>query len=68
MTDEEIFRFRCPSCGSSKILVYEETAWWLNTVEHWCHTIKMNDDDAKASCAECEWVGMRSDLVEEASK
>lgn len=62
---EEDHLLLCPECGSSKILGHEETAWWLSTMEHWCQTIKMNDD-AKALCTECEWVGMRSDLVEEA--
>lgn len=64
MTDELLL---CPECGSSKILGYEETAWWINTVEHWCQTIKMHDEDAKASCSECGWVGVRSDLMKEAN-
>lgn len=54
----------CPECQSNHILVYEETCWVLNTMEHYCHAIKAHDADAKVECQECEWSGELRDLQE----
>ena len=54
---------RCPLCGSDNLLVYEETAWVLNTGEFYCHSVKVHDDNAKVRCEDvgCWWVGELSD-------
>lgn len=39
---------RCPSCGSNRVTVTEETMLMVNTLEHWCHSVKAHDSDAKA--------------------
>ncbi len=37
----------CPECGTDRVVVYEETAVLANTFEHWCHSVKAHDSDAK---------------------
>ena len=63
LTDDEI-KLRCPECGSSKVLVYEKTAFWVNTMEYYCNTVKQHDSDAECRCNECDWVGKREDMKE----
>lgn len=54
----------CPDCGSDQVIVYEEHAVMANTFEHYCHSVKAYDPDAKARCLECDWRGQRQDLKE----
>lgn len=57
----------CPECGSVEIIVYEQTAWKLlanGDYEHYCHSVKLHDAGAESSCQDCDWRGVRSDLVE----
>ncbi len=42
--------------------VAAEQKWLVNTNEHWCHSIKTHDNDAKATCLDCEWEGQRQQL------
>lgn len=54
----------CPVCGSDNLLVYEETAFVLNTGEFFCHSTKVHDDDAKVICQDdtCNWAGQLQDV------
>jgi len=61
MTDEQ--ELRCPSCGSNRVTVAEETMFMVNTMEHWCHSVKAHDADAKADCLACRWQGIRAQLT-----
>lgn len=56
--------YRCPSCGSDDLLVYEQIAWVLNTGEFYCHAVKAHDSDAEVSCqhTSCNWVGELEDV------
>ena len=57
----------CPECGSVEVLVYEQTAWKLlanGDFEHYHQSVKLYDSDADVSCQDCDWRGIRSDLVE----
>lgn len=54
----------CPECGSRDVTVTEETMFKVNTGEHYCHTVKMNDGDANATCLSCRWDGKRHELKE----
>jgi hypothetical protein len=58
-------KYVCPVCGSDDLLVTEETSWFLNTGEFFCHSVKSYDDNAKVTCREsdCEWVGELKDAV-----
>ena len=53
----------CPQCGSAKVTVTEETKWMVNTGEHYCHSVKAHDSDAKVACLKCDWDGARRDLT-----
>lgn len=61
MTNES--ELRCPSCDSNRVTVTEETKWMANTMEHWCHSVKAHDSDAKADCLACCWQGIRAQLT-----
>ena len=52
----------CPECGSEKVTVREERLIDANTYEHYCHSVKAHDADAKAACLNCEWTGLRHQL------
>lgn len=54
----------CPVCGSENVAVTEETMWMVNTGEHYCHSVKTQDADAKATCLSCRWEGERHELKE----
>lgn len=60
---EEDTLFTCPECQSSEIAVTEEQMFYINTGEHYCHSVKTHDSDAKASCLTCDWVGQRMQLT-----
>ena len=53
---------RCPDCSSSRLLVYEETSYWINTGHRFCMSMKMQDSGAKVRCSDCDWEGRRKDL------
>lgn len=53
----------CPSCGSTRVAVTAEQMFMVNTGVHYCHSVKTQDDDAKATCLECRWKGVRLQLV-----
>lgn len=52
----------CPSCGSDRVTVTEESTLMANTLELWCHSVKAHDGDARAGCLDCSWSGQRQDL------
>lgn len=53
----------CPSCGSDDVAVTAEQMFMVNTGDHYCHSVKTQDDDAKATCLACRWAGERKDLA-----
>lgn len=57
----------CPSCESTKVTLTHEQAFMANTLEHYCHSVKVQDDNAKASCLDCQWEGERRQLTETVS-
>lgn len=52
----------CPKCGSKNVLVYASSAYFINTMEFFCHSSKPHDEDAKCKCNDCCWKGVRNDL------
>lgn len=52
----------CPECGSAEVTVTEESMWMVNSGEHYCHSVKAHDHDAKATCLTCRWEGRRDGL------
>lgn len=54
----------CPDCGSDQVTLTAEQMWMANTYEHYCHSVKTQDDCAEATCLACGWVGQRINLKE----
>ena len=52
----------CPQCDSEQVTVTAEQAVMANTGEHYCHSVKPHDDNAKAECLNCWWEGRRDHL------
>ena len=52
----------CPKCDSEQVTVNAEQVFMANTGEHYCHSVKTHDDNAKARCLDCEWEGRRDQL------
>lgn len=54
----------CPECGSEEVTATAEQMFMVNTGDHYCHSVKSHDYDAKAKCLSCDWKGQRGELVE----
>ena len=52
----------CPECGSDEVAVTAEQMFMANTGDHYCHSVKTQDADAKARCLACQWIGHRGAL------
>jgi hypothetical protein len=55
-------KLSCPECGSKEVTLTHEQMFMANTLEHYCHSIKIQDDDSKAYCIFCQWEGLHRDL------
>lgn len=55
----------CPECGSDQIAVTAEQMFMVNSGDHYCHSVKTQDGNAKADCLDCEWTGERHQLKEQ---
>jgi hypothetical protein len=53
---------KCPECESERIAVTTEQMFMINTLEHYCHSVKWQDDNAKVECLDCRWSGTRGRL------
>lgn len=53
---------KCPECDSENLLVYEISAFYINTMEFFCHSSKAHDNDAQCRCLDCGWEGKRHHL------
>lgn len=54
---------RCPECKSDRVTLTHEQTFMANTLEHYCHSVKVQDPDAKARCIECNWQGRHDQLI-----
>jgi hypothetical protein len=54
----------CPECGSDRVTVTVEQTLMVNTLEHYCHSVKAQDDEARSMCLSCRWTGHRGALLE----
>ena len=54
----------CPECDSGEVTVTYEQKFMVNTGEHYCHSVKTQDSDSKATCLRCDWNGTREQLKE----
>ena len=53
----------CPYCKSDEVAVTAEQMFMVNSGEHYCHSVKTQDDNAKATCLSCDWIGRRYQLT-----
>lgn len=53
----------CPECESERVALTAEQMWMANTGDHYCHSVKTQDFDAKAVCLDCRWDGVRGMLL-----
>lgn len=53
----------CPQCRSEEVAVTAEQMFMVNSGDHYCHSVKPHDDDAKATCLACRWTGIRQGLL-----
>ena len=58
----------CPECGSEQVTTEHHQMFYANTGEHYCHSMKTHDDNSPATCLDCDWKGVRSDLVGKVSE
>jgi hypothetical protein len=56
-------KLTCPECTSDRVTLQEWTTWMANTMEHFCHSMKTQDDDSPSRCLDCGWVGEHRDLT-----
>lgn len=54
----------CPDCGSDQVVTEYHESIFVNTDEHYCHSMKAHDSDSPARCLDCRWSGIRANLVE----
>lgn len=52
----------CPECSSEEVAVTAEQMFMVNSGDHYCHSVKTQDSDAKATCLSCRWTGKRHQL------
>jgi len=60
--------YKCPECDSTNVVVVAEQMFFVNTGEHYCHSVKCYDSNATAVCLDCNWNGIRINLVSSEEK
>lgn len=55
----------CPECSSENVTATYEQKFRVNTADHYCPSVKIQDPDAKADCLDCSWQGQRQELKEQ---
>jgi len=53
---------RCPECQSEEVALTAEQMFMANTGDHYCHSVKTQDGNAKATCLSCRWTGQHDQL------
>ena len=54
---------KCPECGSDRVTVCHKQRFMANTGDHYCHSVKTQDDDSESTCLDCNGIGRRDQLV-----
>jgi len=52
----------CPQCDSAEVTLAHVQTFMANTLEHYCHSVKVQDSDSPARCLICGWVGRHEQL------
>lgn len=56
-------KLTCPECGSKKVTLAHVQTFMANTLEHYCHSVKVQDAESRSTCLKCGWIGCRAQLV-----
>jgi len=54
----------CPECKSDRVTTAHIQRFIVNTGEHYCHSVNTHDDESPSACLECDWIGIRKNLLE----
>lgn len=54
----------CPECNSDKVVSSNTQLFYVNTGDHYCHAMKAHDFNSPSKCLDCDWKGIREELVE----
>jgi hypothetical protein len=52
----------CPECMSEQVTLEYHQMVMANTWDHYCHSMKPQDDNSPSCCLDCEWTGLHRDL------
>lgn len=55
--------YTCPECGSPEVTLTHEQLFMANTLEHYCHSVKVQDPDSDSRCIDCGWNGRHDQLA-----
>lgn len=61
-TKKQMNNFACPECDSTQVTVTEEDMYMVNGGELYCHSVKLHDSNATATCLDCGWKNKRMHL------
>jgi hypothetical protein len=53
---------QCPDCNSDRVTLAHIQTFMANTLEHYCHSVKVQDSDSPSRCLECDWRGQHDQL------
>ena len=60
---KESLKYQCPYCNSEQVTLAHIQTFMANTLEHYCHSMKVQDFDSPSMCLDCEWTGRHDQLV-----
>ena len=58
-------KYTCPDCESTEVTevtLTHEQSFMANTLEHYCHSVKVQDSDSRSCCLDCGWRGTHNQL------
>lgn len=55
-------KLTCPNCGSERVTLAHIQTFMANTLEHYCHSVKVQDNNSPARCIDCDWKGQHDAL------
>ena len=58
----KVTKLQCPDCESTEVTLTHEQSFMANTLEHYCHSVKVQDSDAQSRCLDCGWRGTHNQL------
>jgi hypothetical protein len=57
-----VSKLRCPKCMGDDVTLAHIQTFMANTLEHYCHSMKVQDSDSPSTCLDCDWTGQHYQL------